>query len=200
MKTRKLHRLIGLVMVLPFIAWAITGMIFFIKPGYGDAYAPLPVKTYPLDGWQPQSQPQWLEIRAMRTVLGNHLLVKTKEGNLHLNEALEPWPMPDTDSLKTLVEDAVEGRDRYGAVLRVEDTMAHTETGCRISINWQGMSLYQQGRDTDRIDLIYKIHYLQWTGNKALDQVLGGIGLCFLIVMTVTGIYLAFGRSRSGGN
>lgn len=177
-------------MVLPFIGWAVTGMIFFIKPGYGDAYAPLAVKTYALEDWQPQAKPEWLEMRAMRTVLGKHLLVKTAAGALHLNEAGEPWAMPDEAVLTRLVEDAVAGKERYGAVLRVEDGTAHTETGCRISINWQGLSLYQKGLDTDRIDMIYNIHYLRWTGNKAIDQVLGGLGLTLLILMTITGVWL----------
>jgi len=36
-------------MLLPFAGWAVTGAIFFIKPGYGPAYESLSIKTYPLD-------------------------------------------------------------------------------------------------------------------------------------------------------
>ena len=37
MKIRKLHRIIGLILLLPFFGWAITGFIFFLKPGYAGA-------------------------------------------------------------------------------------------------------------------------------------------------------------------
>lgn len=50
MKTRKLHRVIGLVMLLPLFGWAITGFIFFLKPGYEGAYELLQLKTYSVDG------------------------------------------------------------------------------------------------------------------------------------------------------
>ena len=49
MTLRKLHRLVGIVMLLPFVGWAITGAIFFIKPGYGGAYEALAIKTYPIE-------------------------------------------------------------------------------------------------------------------------------------------------------
>ena len=49
MKIRSLHRLIGILLLLPFVGWAVTGAIFFLKPGYAGAYDLLAVKTYPLD-------------------------------------------------------------------------------------------------------------------------------------------------------
>ena len=38
MRARILHRIIGIALLLPFFGWAITGMVFFIKPGYAGAY------------------------------------------------------------------------------------------------------------------------------------------------------------------
>jgi uncharacterized iron-regulated membrane protein len=38
MRVRNLHRIIGIALLLPFFGWAITGMVFFIKPGYAGAY------------------------------------------------------------------------------------------------------------------------------------------------------------------
>jgi hypothetical protein len=49
MKSKRIHRIIGLLLVLPVIGWTITGVIFFIKPGYQAAYDQLVVKTYPLE-------------------------------------------------------------------------------------------------------------------------------------------------------
>jgi hypothetical protein len=49
MKARTLHRVIGLILLLPFFGWALTGLVFFVKPGYEGAYELLSPKTYPLD-------------------------------------------------------------------------------------------------------------------------------------------------------
>jgi hypothetical protein len=49
------------------------------------------------------------------------------------------------------------------------------------------LSLSQRGRDTDRIDWFYKVHYLQWTGIAAIDDVLGLTGLSLIVVLSVLG-------------
>ena len=63
-----------------------------------------------------------------------------------------------------------------------------------VTFDWNRLSLQQRGRDTDRIDLLYKVHYLQWTGQKTADKVLGLAGLTLLIVLTLLGARLAFRR------
>jgi hypothetical protein len=64
MKTRALHRIIGIVMLLPLTGWAVTGAVFFLKPGYGNAYDLLQVKTYPLEPkFELQGDSSWLEVR-----------------------------------------------------------------------------------------------------------------------------------------
>ena len=63
-------------MLLPFLAWAVTGAVFFTKPGYGAAYDALPIRTYPLDGPSPSSPIRpGARSRFVRTILGLHLLV-----------------------------------------------------------------------------------------------------------------------------
>jgi hypothetical protein len=52
------------------------------------------------------------------------------------------------------------------------------------------MSLQQKGRDTDRIDRLYRIHYLQWTGVKSIDRVVGFVGDCLALVLTSLGGWL----------
>jgi hypothetical protein len=54
--------------------------------------------------------------------------------------------------------------------------------------------LSQRGRDTDRIDALYRIHYLQWTGSQAMDKVLGFLGLSLVVALTGLGARLAFRR------
>jgi len=48
MKTRKLHKITGLILLLPFIAWSATAVFFLIRPAYEQAYERLAVREYPL--------------------------------------------------------------------------------------------------------------------------------------------------------
>ena len=59
------------------------------------------------------------------------------------------------------------------------------------------MTLHQQGSDAEFIDMMYRIHYLQWTGIKIIDNVLGIIGLALMIVLAGFGLLLSFKRSTS---
>ena len=43
MPARLLHKIIGVVLLLPLLGWAATGAIFFIKPGYAGAYEQLAI-------------------------------------------------------------------------------------------------------------------------------------------------------------
>jgi len=179
-------------MLLPLTAWAVTGAIFFIKPGYGDAYAALPVKTYPIPQISLAGDPAWLEARFVKTVLGDHLLVRTSGGWQHLDPATrQPRPRPGNDEVRALVADAIAANPgRYGTVTSVAGSVATTSTGARVTVNWSPIALSQRGKDTDRIDAIYKVHYLQWTGVEAIDRVIGGLGLVLILVLSGLGVRL----------
>ena len=41
--------------------------------------------------------------------------------------------------------------------------------------------------------MLYRIHYLQWTGVKAIDMLLGVLGLGLLVTLAYFGARLAFG-------
>jgi hypothetical protein len=197
MTVRRVHRIVGITMLLPFVGWAITGLIFFVKPGYGGAYEGLSVKTYPLE--QPLEivpQPDWREFRVLRTILGTHLLVRTESGWRHLQpDTLAAAPPPGEAQIQALVADAFTAHaERYGRISRVSGTAVETDTGARVTVDWNRLSLAQRGRDTDRIDAIYRVHYLQWTGSSAIDKVLGFIGLAMVIMLTALGARLAFQR------
>jgi hypothetical protein len=193
-------------LVLPMIGWAVTGFIFFVKPGYGGAYESLTVKTYPLDG--PASAPSsargetpaepgpWLEYRVFRTILGEHLLVRTAGGWHHLNPTTrQPISAPTDDEVRRLVADAFTANPtRYGNITRVDNGVITTDTGVEITLDWNRVTLQQRGRDTDRIDRLYKVHYLQWTGVTGIDRVLGFAGLSLVLGLTVLGVRLALGR------
>lgn len=191
---RKWHKIAGIILILPMIVWSITGAIFFIKPGYGDAYAQLKVKSYTNTVTQQQLKQGWDKVTLIHTVLGSHLLVSDNGKSLHLDaKTLEQWPKPDIATQHRLVTDAItQNKSRYGDIVDVKDGQFVTSTGVEISLNWQNLSLYQKGLDTKRINFIYQLHYLQWTGNKTLDQVLGMFGLILLVTLTLLGTRLLF--------
>ena len=200
MTARAVHRIVGLVMLLPFIGWAVTGAIFFLKPGYGAAYDLVAVKAYPIDApLSVEANPEWLEVRYLKTILGHHLLVKTATGWQHLDPATrQPRPVPATDQLTALLNDALSANpQRYGHVATVEASAFTTDTGVRGTFNWNRLALTQRGADTDRIDRIYKIHYLQWTGIESVDRVLGAVGLACIVLLTALGLKLFLARRPS---
>ena len=197
MKARTLHRVIGIILLLPFFAWALTGLVFFIKPGYEGAYEALSPKTYPLErAVTVNPDPSWLEFRYIRTALGEHLLVRTERGWSHLNPAdVQPRGKPSEDEIRVLLSDAFSANPvRYGHVSKVSGDTASTDTGVEVTVDWNRLSLQQRGRDTDRIDLLYKVHYLQWTGVTIIDRVVGIAGIVLLLALTVLGAWLAFKR------
>ena len=69
-------------------------------------------------------------------------------------------------------------------------------TGVVVAIDWNRMSLQQTGTDTKWIDRLYRIHYLQWTGVKSIDRILGFAGITLVLVLTGLGACLAFGVRR----
>jgi hypothetical protein len=193
---RRLHRILGLVMLLPLVGWAVTGAIFFTKPGYGAAYDALAVKTYPLDG--PlilQPDPAWREVRYLRTILGPHLIARTGQGWIQLDPGTRhPAAPPADEDIRRLIADAFTANPtRYGRIIGLEGTEATTDTGAVVTLDWNRLTLQQRGRDTGRIDLLYRVHYLQWTGQKTVDRALGLGGLILLIALTAFGARLASG-------
>ena len=130
-------------------------------------------------------------------MLGEHLVVRTDAGWSHLNPADgRPKVKPSEDEIRTLLKDAFSANPgRYGSVARVSGDTASTDTGVEITVDWNRLSLQQRGGDTDRIDLLYKVHYLQWTGVTIVDRVVGIAGIVMVMALTVLGARLAIRRS-----
>ena len=194
---RRIHRFLGWCLILPFFVWAFTGLVFFIKPGYQAAFSYLTVKTYPIsNAVQLIPQPEWQEIKLLQTVLGPHLMVKQSDRWQQLNLTdFTVRPQPSADELQRLIKDAMSvDSKRYGEQLLKTEQGFVTDTGVQIQLDWASLSLSQQGKDTELINNLYKAHYLQWTGQKTLDQVLGVIGLVLLMLTTVVGVWLLIRR------
>jgi hypothetical protein len=193
MTSRKTHRLIGLILILPMFGWTITGVIFFIKPGYKGAYEQLSLKTYPLET-QLLVDPKknWSEVKLIKTILGHHLLVKSQGKTKHLDPVtLQVKALPTKVEYKRLIDDALsDNKERYGDIISIDGTNAKTSTGVEINLDWVSLRLSQKGDDTKLINRLYKIHYLQWTPFKNVNLVFGVLGLLLLATLTTFGIRL----------
>lgn len=193
MKIRKLHRVIGMVMLLPLFGWAITGFIFFLKPGYEGAYELLEVKIYSIDGQIAlTADTSWHEVKYLRTILGPHVIVRTMKGWQQLDpKTLSMRKYPTADEIKMLMSDAFsQNPGRYGRIVEVNGDTGFTDTGVIVTLNWDRMRFQQRGHDTELIDGLYKIHYLQWTGVKWVDMILGVAGLGLIATLSVLGCML----------
>src|SRR5262249_48854788 len=102
---RRLHRLIGIVMLLPFVGWAVTGAVFFIKPGYGGAYEALAVRTYPIESSMTlPAAPGWPGGGGLKPVLGIHLLERRAGGGKQTApQPLEGRPPPGDAEIRALL-------------------------------------------------------------------------------------------------
>ncbi|MBC53493.1 MAG: hypothetical protein CMQ34_06600 [Gammaproteobacteria bacterium] len=197
MRPRKVHRLVGILLLLPFVAWASTAIFFLVRPAYTEAYEQLQVRQLSMGNIiQFVPDPAWLEARFSRTVLGEHLLVRDAQGWQHLDSfTLDPRPGPTGDELRLLIDDATRHNPaRYGTVQTLSGLNAVTDTGVEISVDWDSLRMSQRGPDTRWIDRIYDIHYLRWTGFEIFDRIFGLFGLFLLMYMTYSGARMALGR------
>ncbi|KZX58761.1 hypothetical protein A3709_17335 [Halioglobus sp. HI00S01] len=192
MKPARWHSLIGLLMSIPLLLWAFTGAVFLTKPGYEGAYEQLAPKLYPIE--QALALPpgsQWEHFQLLRTILGYHLIARRGDQVSHLDpytlQLIEP---PTDEAIALLVKDATEqNRSRYGEIISVEDSVVTTDTGVVITLDWDRLSLRQQGNDSRWLNTLYKIHYLQWLGDATANKVFGVLGLTLLFGLTGLGLY-----------
>lgn len=198
MKSKKVHRFLGLLLVLPLVGWIVTGFIFLIKPGYSGAYEMVSPNLYPIeDVFTIDPKEDWVETRLLKTVLGHHLLVNNGRQWLHLDpQSMTEKARPSDADVVRLLEDALKfNKERYGVIQSSRDSEFITTTGIELSLDWNALRISQYGRDTKLIDTLYKIHYLQWLGNRQANNVLGVIGLLALTLLVIYGVVLYL-RSR----
>ncbi|MGO4999499.1 hypothetical protein [Oceanisphaera sp. W20_SRM_FM3] len=159
----RLHKVLGLLILLPVLGWVVTGLLFFIKPGYQAAYESLTVKTYPLDvNVQITPMNDWQELRLLHTVLGHHLLVKQQGQLLHLDPlTLLPFT-PSLEQTTLLLSEAIaENSERYGSLIEWDGSQGLTSTGVALSLDWQQLNLRQLGPDTQHINTWYNTNRIK---------------------------------------
>ena len=187
------HKILGLVLLIPLFGWMLTGVVFLVKPGYEAAYEKLSVKTYPIEtDINIPANERWLEFKYLKTIIGKHLLVRRDDGWQHLDpETFQVVNFPSADIVNLLLSDAIgENSNRYGNIISINENQARTDTGVHLTLDWQKLSLQQRGRDTRLISWLYRVHYLEWSGNTIFDKFLGGLAIIMLMTLTLLGIKL----------
>ena len=175
----RVHRAVAIALVAPLVVWSVTGLLFQLKPGWGRAYDLLDVAR------------------------GRDETLDTAIGPLHRGahgQLVGRGPLT-VDEARALAIDAVARspfRDDYGAVRAAtidRDVVRVDFDGAVVEVGRDDARIAQHGGDTDRIDWLYRLHYLQWTGVAAIDRVLAIVGLVAIWVAAAAGCVL-FVRRR----
>jgi uncharacterized iron-regulated membrane protein len=200
---RRLHRWLAIVLVIPLIVWSLTGLLFHWKPGWSRAYDMLDAeKPGPLSHLDKLAGVLAAEavthVEMFETTLGPLARITTAKGD-------ELWD-PETglrrsplaiDAAQALAVDAMSRSPHhaaYGAIKQVSATSTTVTlelvAGPVVEIGRNDARLSQRGPDTERIEWLYRIHYLQWTGNKAVVRVLALVGLLLIWLVLIPGVVL----------
>lgn len=193
-------------MVLPLLAWVGTGVVFHWKPGWGAAFAIPELPRLPIEAEAlprlPTLSPPPDSLTWVRTPIGLHLIARTPTGSVQLDPSngrvRTPPPADTTAPLFEALRRSDPSRfgDRAGPITLVDGRYRYeASTGVTVILAWNDLSLSQSGPDTERIDTLYRIHYLQWSGHPTFDRPFALLGLFLLFALAVSGLRLAFRRS-----
>jgi hypothetical protein len=211
MSWARLHRYLALVLVVPLVVWSVTGLLFHLKPGWSRAYDMLDAER-PLETTQVTSLanvvamfPEGVQrIELFGTAIGPLYRVRTDKGGalVDATTGTKRSPLTEADA-RTLTTDALSrSREKtaYGEIAKTDvrdDVVRFTfSKGPIVEVSREDARISQHGSDTERINWLYRIHYLQWTGKKTLDRVLAVVGLALIWLVMIPGLVLAWRRWR----
>jgi uncharacterized iron-regulated membrane protein len=205
----RVHRWLAVVLVVPLVIWSVTGLLFHLKPGWSRAYDMLSAE-HPLDAMPAVSldavasaaggPAQHLEL--FGSALGPLYRITTPTGTVLLDAQLHRRSPLSAADARTLAADAVAHsthRDAYGPIgaTRADPDTVHVAFAhATVDVDRATGTISQRGRDTDRIDWLYRLHYLSWTGNRTLDKLLAITGVALIWLVMVPGLVLFVRRRR----
>lgn len=226
--TRRLHRLLGLSLVLPLVLWIATGLLFHVKYRYAEAYETLQVPAreaadlsrFTVSAAQAAATGFFDKGRVPRFALrpdGRGAWFGRKDGRGVAVDAATGEPLPEAEKEISLewVKEAVAASPnaaRYGHVL-VSAASTHASSltlskNLSLSISFSGGKtvtldrltgeIGQTGALNDWIDFTYRVHYLQWTPWKAVNVGLVLLAVPLVLALAATGLGMAIGRGRMG--
>jgi len=216
MSWARVHRWLAIVLVVLLAVWSVTGLLFHLKPGWDRAYDQLSAErrgsTLRVDAIvslgsirASLGDESITRLELFDTALGSLYRVTTANGTelLDATTARRRSPLDVVDA-RSLAIDAVARsthRHDYGDVADVSlgDEVAQVRfvSGPIVEVGRRDAVMSQRGPDTDRIDWLYRIHYLQWTGNRTFDRAFAMLGLALIWAVMIPGIVLFVRRFRA---
>lgn len=198
----RLHRWAAIALVAPLVVWSITGLLFHLKPGWKRAYDMVSIEQ-PLGTTNVTAVsvlPPFKRLELFGTALGPMYRLDRKT----LIDATTGQPRSplSIEDARTLAQDAVARSSQhagYGAFVdaAAEESTVHVRfANAVVDVDRASGSLYQHGADTERIDWLYRIHYLKWTGVPSVDRVLAVVGLALIWFAMAAGTVLFVRRWR----
>lgn len=206
--------MIGLVLVAPFLLWTATGLLFLVKPGWRGAYEPLaayrdeafdPAGVVPLSlvMGKPGEEGAATFAELAPTAIGL-VYVLSGRGASRVIDArtgavLSPLSREAAERVALDATSRSKSPERYGEVTATRDDGSDVVEidfagGATVAVGRNDLSLSQYGADTARIDALYRIHYLQWTGVAAFDRPFAVLAIVATWVLAGLGLALFRGR------
>lgn len=220
---RRIHRVLGPVLVVPLALWMATGLLFHIKHRYSEAYEILAIPR-PLTDWSTaRIAPGDVIGRGLASApvtLGLHpsgrvvYYGKRQDRPLAIDATTgEVLPLASVATARAWVRAAVVQSvhaRRYGSELSFRRTTlksAHTGAedpafdfrfsgGKNVRVDLVTGEMTQTGALNDFIDATYRLHYLQWTPWNAVNIALVLCAIPLILFLALTGLRMALSRGK----
>lgn len=217
---RRAHRLAGVALALPIVAWTVTGLLFHVKHRYAEAYEPLAVPFTADVLWgRAVFSPAMLQARGALDVgpatLATHprgliAWLGRRNGEPVAIDSASGDPIPEAteETARLWLRDAVRASAhaaRFGAVTRTEETTVrsgrtggddpafrfHLAGGKQVTVDRVTGEISQTGDLNAFIDWTYRVHYLQWTPWKGVNVALVLLAMPLLLLLAASGVRMA---------
>jgi hypothetical protein len=218
---RAIHRIAGAGLVLPLVLWIGTGLLFHVKPGWDEAYEPLAAPPPGTPPWERVVfSPAAVKARGLLdpgpVALAPHpsglvAYFGCRDGRTAAVDGTSGDPIPPASegvarAFALAAISASRHDASYGTILSTEPAVHRssltgtegpaflflTSGGKRVLVDRVTGEVSQSGALNDRIDLLYRIHYLQWTPWRPVNVGLVLGASLLVLLLGASGVRLLF--------
>ena len=229
---RAIHRLAGAGLALPLVLWIGTGLLFHVKPGWDEAYEPLSAPPPGPPPWERVVfSPAAVKARGLLDSGPVALAVHPaglvawfgrREGRAAAVDGTSGDPIPPASegvarAFALAAISASRHAASYGTIVSAQPDVHRsaltgtegpaflflTSGGKRVVVDRVTGEVSQSGALNHRIDLLYRIHYLQWTPWKPVNVALVLGAALIALLLAASGLRLFFtppSRASNGGS
>ncbi len=218
---RALHRLAAGGLVVPLVLWIGTGLLFHVKPGWDEAYEPLSAPPPGPPPWERVVfSPAAVKARGLLDAGPVQLAAHPaglvawfgrREGRAAAVDGTSGEPIPPASegvarAYALAAISASRHAASYGTIVSAQPDVHRsaltgtegpaflflTSGGKRVLVDRVTGEVSQSGALNDRIDLLYRIHYLQWTPWKPVNVALVLGASLLALLLAASGLRLFF--------